>query len=46
MKHIFMMKYTKKHHDFEKSIHDIMKDYDYEIVYRNCLADSQKSFHV
>lgn len=42
MKHIFMMKYTKKHHDFEKSIHDIMKDYDYEIVYRNCLADSQK----
>lgn len=42
MKHIFMMKYTKKHHDFEQVIRKIMKDYDYEIVYRNSLQDSQK----
>lgn len=42
MKHIFMMKYTKKHHDFEQIIHDVMKDKDYEVVYRNSLRDSQK----
>ena len=42
MKHIFMMKYTKKHHDFESCIHEVMSGYDYEVVYRNCLADSQK----
>ena len=41
MKHIFMMKYTKKHHDFESCIHEVMSGYDYEVVYRNCLADSQ-----
>ena len=37
-----MMKYTKKHHDFEQIIHDVMKNNDYEIVYRNSLEDSQK----
>lgn len=42
MKHLFMMKYTKRHHDFEQVIHEIMKNYEYEIVYCNSLKDSQK----
>lgn len=40
MKHIFMMNHTKKHHDFEKDIHDVMKVYDYEIVYTTSMADT------
>lgn len=42
MRHIFMMKYTKKHHDFEQVIHRVMKNKNYEIIYRNSLHDSQK----
>lgn len=40
MKHIFMMNDTKKHHDFEIHIHDIMKDYDYDIVYTTSIQKS------
>lgn len=42
MKHYFMMNHTKKHHDFENVIHDIMKEYDYEIIYTNSMQDTQK----
>lgn len=33
MKHIFIMYDIKKMHDFEKHIHEVMKDLDYEIKY-------------
>lgn len=42
VKHIFMMKHTKKHHDFECLIHDVMKDYEYEVVYKNSIHDAVK----
>ncbi len=42
MKHYFMMNHTKKHHDFEKYIHQIMQGYDYEVIYTNSIKDSQK----
>lgn len=42
MKHYFLMNHTKKHHDFEKYIHEIMQDYDYELVYTNSIKDTQK----
>ncbi|MEG0592132.1 MAG: diacylglycerol kinase family protein [Coprobacillus sp.] len=40
MKHIFMMNDTKKHHDFEKEIHDVMKEYHYEIIYTTSMQDT------
>ena len=42
MKHIFMMHDTKRHHDLEGMIHDIMQEYVYEIVYTTSMQDSQK----
>lgn len=42
MKHIVMMHNIKKHHDFEHHVHDVLKELDYEIVYTNSIADSQK----
>lgn len=33
MKHVFIMNDTKKNHDFEPSIHDVLKGYDYQIIY-------------
>lgn len=42
MKHIVMMHNIKKHHDFEHHVHDVLKDADYEVVYTNSIADSQK----
>ena len=42
MKHIFMMHDTKKHHDLEEMIHEVMKDYQYEIIYKTSMLDSQK----
>lgn len=42
MKHVFMMKHTKKHHDFEDVIHEVMKKRDYDIIYT---ASIQTSLH-
>ena len=42
MKHIFMMHDTKRHHDLEGMIHDIMQEYVYEIIYTTSMQDSQK----
>lgn len=42
MKHIFMMHHTKKYHDLEQKIRDVMGDLDYEIVYTSSMADSQR----
>lgn len=33
MKHVFIMNDTKKNHDFETSIHGVLKDYDYQVIY-------------
>lgn len=41
MKHVFVMQETKKHHDFEKIIVDVMKDYDIKIVYTHSVQDGQ-----
>ncbi|MEG0276328.1 MAG: diacylglycerol kinase family protein [Coprobacillus sp.] len=40
MKHIFMMNHTKKHHDFEKEINDVMREYDYEVIYTTSMEDT------
>lgn len=46
MKHIFIMKDTKKHHDFEKIIREVMVSYDYEVIYTTsmqaCLQHIQR----
>ena len=41
MKHIFLMNHTKRHHDFETIIKDVMKDQDYELIYTNSMLDTQ-----
>lgn len=40
MKHIFMMNDTKKYHDFEVIIHDVMNTYDYDIIYTTSMKAS------
>lgn len=42
MKHIFMMHHSKRHHDFEKKIHQYMSSLTYEVIYTNSIAESQK----
>lgn len=37
-----MMNDVKKHHEFEKEIHEIMKGYDYEVVYTSSVEESQR----
>jgi len=40
MKHIIMLHDIKKHHDFEKGIHDILKDVDYHCIYTHSIQES------
>lgn len=42
MKHVFIMQETKKHHDFEKDIREVMKGYDVQIVYTHSVRESRK----
>ena len=42
MKHVFIMNDTKKNHDFEPSIHEVLKDYDYQIIYTHSPAEVTK----
>lgn len=39
MKHLFIMQKTKKHHNFEKSIEDVMKNNEYYIVYTQTIDE-------
>lgn len=39
MRHVFIMNDTKKNHDFEKNIHEIMKEKDYKIVYTHSMQE-------
>lgn len=41
MKHIFMMHDTKRHHDLESMIHEVMQEYLYEIIYTTSMKESQ-----
>ncbi|MCD7808033.1 MAG: hypothetical protein LUH02_01720 [Erysipelotrichaceae bacterium] len=41
MKHIFMMHNIKKHYEFKKVIDEVMKGYDYEIIFTSSIVDSQ-----
>lgn len=38
MKHVFLMHDTKRYHDLALSINEVMKDYDYEIVYKTSMT--------
>lgn len=38
MKHVFLMHDVKRYHDLSVSINEVMKDYDYEIVYKTSMA--------
>lgn len=40
MKHIIMLHDIKKHHDFEKEIHDIFQNMDYQCVYTHSMKES------
>lgn len=42
MTHIFMMHDTKRHHDLEGMIHEVMQEYTYEVIYTTSMKDSQK----
>ncbi len=42
MKHLFILKSTKKDYVFGEHIHDIMKDYDYEIIYSHSSKETRE----
>lgn len=47
MKHVFIMNDTKKNHDFEPTIHEVLKEYDYQIIYTHSpdeVIQHQKKF--
>ena len=41
MKHIFLLKDIKKHHDFAIKINEIMHGYDYELIYSHSAVEMQ-----
>lgn len=42
MKHLFILKSTKKDYEFGEHIHDIMKDYDYEMIYSHSSKETRE----
>lgn len=42
MKHVFIMYDTKKSHDFEETIQEVMKNEDYEVIYTHSTQEAKK----